>query len=216
MENRMAIFFGALMLAFSSLTSAAYFVDTGAGSTYTWGGNGLYVDQQATGKIALAGRFSIDHSYAVTDIEGWIGTTLTTSSSGSVAIYLDANGTPGTEIFSTSFSFQGTPYVEDLGFKTDWRGANGLTFALNAGTYWVSFEARPGDTLDAWMAGSSPNAMDGYAATSSGNPWSVLGYQPKWGMRINATEGTTVPEPESIALVGIALLGIFVSRRKRI
>ena len=185
------IAFIGLAIAVSTNSNAAIIVDTGPGPVNV-GGVALGDGQ------SLAGEFTIGQQYTITDVEGWIGDIGFGGSTATVAIYTDGGSIPGTELFSAGFS---------VGATDAWYGASGLSWLLDAGTYWVSYEVRAGDTLDGYMPGPAPSPLGAYAYTTNGDwfsdPLNI-------GVRISS-----VPIPAAAWLFGSALLGLSVMKRRK-
>ena len=113
---------------------------------------------------SLAVGFTLDDSYTITDIEGWIygfGTL-------SLSIYGDANGLPNdSAIFHTTVL--DIPLSNIPGHPPEWKGGNNLEWFLNPGTYWAAFEVMEGNTFYGGMPTdllsvpiTSPIAVNGY------------------------------------------------------
>jgi len=206
------ILLGAVSLLLSiSSAQAALVVDTGAGSS-TSGGTSLVSSQW------LAGQFTLSESYTINSVEGWFGK----GAQGTVtsAIYNDAgSGIPdGGALFAQQFILD-TP--DNIGtFGNAWDGAYGLNWMITAGTYWLAFEVRTGDTGNGWMPSEGSGALSPLANYALGSATTWLG-QPStiaWGMRIDATEGITpsaAPVPAAVWLFGTALIGMFGFNKRR-
>ena len=157
---------------------------------------------------AIAGRFTVDVAYTITDIEGVVarfggGDAVTYH----IALYEDGPGpnhwVPGAELFNVALSTSG--------FGTSLIGANGLDWKIGPGSYWVGFEARAGDTLNGYMPYFAPNPL-----RQALGP--VGAYRPALG----APSGTIliqgfVPEPQAWALMllGFGAAGAMLRAHRR-
>lgn len=152
----------------------------------------------------LSAEFSVSIPVKVTDVQGWINGGNGTATA---AIYTAGIDKPGTELYSTVFSAD---------TASDWDGASGLNWLLGPGTYWVAFEVRSGQTLIGNMPSPSilPLGNEAYS-NAVGTYFSYDALQ--LGVRIYGEEQTQtqVPEPTSIALFGLGLAGLAVTRRRR-
>lgn len=185
---------GLFLMAAAASANASIIVNTGPGLGSNSGGTSLNDGQ------FLAGQFSLAEQLTITSIEGWIGGS---GGAGTLVLYGNNGGVPGIELFSSAFVG---------GFPDDWYGANGLSWLLDAGTYWAAFEVRVGDTFSGYMediaATSTPLAN--YAFTSNGTyvPSSIERY----GFRISGVQN--VPSPSVLFLFVIASLATLKFRRK--
>ena len=159
----------------------------------------------------LSGEFTITEPVTIETLEGWIhaeraqdvGRLLTAT------VYTDGGTVPGSELYSAAFAIEGT--------EPDWCGPSGLSWQLAPGTYWASFEGRPGQE-NSWgrMSYDVPDPLDLYAYTHQGS-W--MGNQHSdFGVRINgptATDPNAIPEPMTMLAVALSAAGLggYVRRR---
>ncbi len=191
MKNVIAIYLLTLLIGASYTVQANVIVDTGPGPSDP---GGLVLDQNQW----LAAEFTIDKTYVITDVEGWMGSWL--PGNVTVAIYTGSNTVPTNEIFSSAFSVDGREH--------NWHGISGLSLKLDAGTYWSAFEVRQGQTLRGWMADGVPFPVGDYAVNQYENGWVVVAPN-TIGLRISANP---VSEPASLALLSLGLAGMGVTR----
>ena len=206
MIKKIAIAVVVLMLGCCLQAQAAVIVDTGdAGSAPSGNTWSLYHYQW------LAAEFSLGQATTITDVYGWIANY--TGGTASLAIYADGGETPvsAPALFSANFNV----VASELAGGADWHGASGLSWDLDAGTYWASFESRPNDTYNGGMPSPSANPLvnEAYWYGSNWYAYDDLNF----GVKIlgNAGSGPVVPEPASMILMGIGLAGAAMRRRKR-
>ncbi|MGB5603637.1 MAG: hypothetical protein WBO14_14505 [Gammaproteobacteria bacterium] len=190
----------------SGSVNAVTIVDTGPGPSV--GGGPIVIPAGYFGSLtpngqSLAAEFSIVTSAVVTGIEGWM-VSFDGSGQGTIALYSDGGDVPGNELFATTFLGP-----EELDYS--WAGASGLSWDVSAGTYWVSFEARLGQTLAVAMPGPSPNPLlnEAFTSTDTGDWIGNDGYD--LGVRISA-----VPIPAAVWLFSFGLIGLigYASHKK--
>ena len=195
----------ALALLLSAPASAGLLFDTGTPTEdpfsdppWTLGG----------GLQSLAVGFSLSNDSLLTGIEGWIGWD---EGDLTLAIYSDVGNLPGSKLYSAAFH-------ADRDF--DWDGQTNLNWLLSAGDYWVTFELDPTDpnqNFSGGMSGGAPNPMarEALRQDAYGYDWEPIS-QKGLGVRISGqTNGTSVPEPMSLALLGIGALGLIAQHRRR-
>ena len=163
----------------------------------------------------VAAEFSISEAYNITSVLGWLANGGPTAGTAHAVLYTDGGDVPGTELFSQSFSVSS--------FTPSFVGVGGVDWTLDAGTYWVAFEVRTGDTL----LGGVPTPLLG-----GPTPTSALGNEAHWatgtgiytgldgldmGIVIRGEAVTAIPEPETylMLLIGLGLLGFQLHRRRR-
>lgn len=195
MKRLSHIIVGVMVIFFVSGAHAAYLVDTGADISAT--------NPDLDSEQWIAGEFVLDFSATITDIEGWMygydGTGSVT-----IAISNDAGEGPGSEIYSQSF-FPGGPR-----FQNSWHGISGLSWLLDPGTFWVSFEVRDGDTYSGKMGRADKPLLNN--AYHENGAW--VGYDPtNIPVRIQG-DVSVVPIPGAIWLAGSGLIGLVGLRRK--
>jgi hypothetical protein len=189
MKKLMVFVFLVSFWFFVGSLDAAIIINTGVPTS---GDMGLYNDTDIGIQWAAA-EFPLDKAYTITDILGYMTPYPGTRPSGpyegslTLTIYGDGGEVPdtGDEKYSQLYS------VTSSG---GWQGLSGLNWNLPAGTYWVAFEVRSGNTYYGgmpWM--NTPNPLDNYAAFlgTSYNPTDHI----EIGIKINAV---SVPESVSI------------------
>ena len=194
MKKVIVLLLGCLLLVgFSLSAQAATIVDTGTPTTA--GGSSLSATQW------MAGVFTLDQSYVITDVYGYIDTY--TGYSCTIDIWTDNSGEPGAELFSQSFTINS--------YLAGWYGVSGVSWTLEAGTYWIVVEGTdPVSGGYAYMPTGAPNPLSSYTWSSDeGSTWWDSTSLP--GFRVY---GEPVPIPGAVWLFGSGLLGLLGWRRK--
>lgn len=193
--KKFALLVAAGAAALSSPAMAAFVVDTG--SPTPAGINWSFDPGQS-----LAAFFTLASATTIQSVEGYINT----SAGSTVTIAIHSNGAlpvAANTLFSSSLTTTGN--------GTDaWQGVFNQNWALNAGSYWVSFA----NTGLGGMRGNAPNPLSNYAFTSSGNWNDFSGLN--IGVRLGDSLTAGVPEPASWALMiaGFGLVGGAMRRRR--
>ncbi len=190
-----------ILLLFCICTGASADIILDTGATPGLAGYGLFSRQW------LAAEFSIDEDMVITDVEGWlngdfnsIGKTFTT------AVYTIGSTGPDLEIYSTQVSVDRS--------AQGWSGATGISWHLEAASYWATFEVREGDNLEGFlMPWDASYPANNYAYYNPDRGWR-LDPGLDTGVLIQGTIAP-VPEPATIFLFGIGLAGLAGSRLRK-
>jgi hypothetical protein len=144
---------------------------------------------------------------------------LTNMSNFTIAIFADAGAIPGTQVFSATVPVASvTPTVvgtdssgNDI-YNFDFGFGSGLT--LDRGTYWLSVGTENVDPNgDGFYWQASQERISGNFAADNGvsGSWGTSGFA-DLALQVN---GAPVPEPASIAAIGLGIAGLLRRRSKR-
>lgn len=198
MKRLSLITVGFMLILLVTGAHAAYLVDTGE--------DALATKPVLASTQWLAGEFVLDNRSTITDIEGWMqerpGAVTIAISNGATNQY--GGEIPGSEIYSQSFVLGGPIYT--LG----WHGISSLSWILDPGTYWVSFEIREGSTYSGMMGrGANPLLNNAYHENGA---W-VARDDTNLPVKIQGNV-SGVPIPGAIWLLGSGLVGLVGLRKK--
>ena len=141
--------------------SAFLIVDTGTQAN-SYGGWSLKGDTQG-----LAGEFSVNNSYTITDVSSFMGI----QKAGSVDIVLYGGTSPGFYNSKVIPNDSNELYRKNVVFNTtttgttvnEWFSFSGLNWSVTPGLYWVALESPQADTFIGWLPGDTSNPLAHYA-----------------------------------------------------
>ncbi len=190
-----------LVLSVSGFANAGLIVDTGsnaAGTAWSWGSGQNF-----------SGIFTTISDWNINSIEAFVSNN---GSEGDIdlAIWSSSGNTPLEVLFSSTGTIAANA-------ASGWYGVSGLNEFLSAGTYWVS--AAPGVGVYGVQNGGAPNPLDAYNQRQTGQDWqwdfANPGQHLAIGFKIGASEVNSVPEPSTLAIFALGIMGLAARRLKK-
>lgn len=154
----------------------------------------------------VAGKINFASAYQINSIDTHLKFSEPYFASGgafSIVLYNDDNASgPGSLVYSASGGYM------PADSQGAWYGISGLDWLVEAGSYWIAFEAQD-SSINAIMSYAAQPAATEYAYNI--NFWGYNGYTTDLGgspfsLRVDANSVSEVPEPGSLMLLLAALL----------
>lgn len=196
-------------LIFAKSASAVYLVDTGQPSIPT-GSSGWSYHGNLVSESWLAAEIVLPQDSIISGIE----TFMVNLHPGvaTIALYSGGGTFPdlSAELFAVDFSTATLP-MNNYG----WFGLSGLGWELQAGTYWVAFEARKRDGFYSAIAWGAPVPLERYAAYNPSIPGYVASNSLDIGLRVTGVSAVPEAEISMMYLAGLTAIGALVRRRRK-
>lgn len=183
---------------------AGLVVDTGTPS------NAIGAGYAFNSAHSYAGQFSLLGGLTINSIQGYFST-----DAGNVTISLFSNSEDGDGGFVPGAMLRSATFATGAGALA-WTGASALNWAVGQGTYWAVFTSTYGAGSQASMPGLASNPLADYAIMQGGQWFDAIDLGLAQGLRVDASAASaTVPEPVSMALIGLGLIGMGALWRRR-
>jgi hypothetical protein len=102
-----------------------------------------------------------------------------------------------------------------LSHTAAWLGPHGLSWDLGPGTYWVAYQVNYNDPTEFAAPNPVPSPLANYAYAWNYNGGWVEADQIDLGLRVSGTPQSVVPEPATLTLSGVGLLGLALGAWRR-
>ena len=218
MNKKLSRFAAALALCLTAVVStsveAVPVYDTFAPGNSYYTGSGWTVGSYAGYFTGDAFSVSQDSTLNFIELAAWL---VSGTNDLAVTLRADSGGLPGTVLETFSFTGQLAPANQTPSSANILTGTSLLNTLLTAGTqYWLIAEYTVADTWAAWYYGDTSNLGQHAVSSNGGQSWSLYSSVPLGALRVDATPVpvTSVPEPTTLSLLGAALFGFGLIRRR--
>lgn len=179
------------------------------------------VSNDVNGNAGPLGASFVTGATSVTNINVQLDMGLGTASisgGGSFLVFIanDSSGSPDTTYANAVDVIQSSVADSSLGSlttseytTTSWTVALGTALAPNT-TYWIMAEQTASDTNATWWY-TSATSSDGQSSYAFGAPGANSTFGP---MLMAVTDTTPAPEPGTLSVLGVGLLGLALARRR--
>jgi len=191
---------GGLVLAPLVGDADYWVVDTGPGRANAIGGDPIVTDTQFQ-----AAQFRLASDTTIVSIQGWLTyLTILGELPVDVVVYGDDGEVPDTTDVYWAQEF-GVPGA--IGYPGGWHGVDGILLALDAGTYWVSFELPSASFGTGALPPTPLQELPNYATGVVGSGWDG-------DDTLNIGLRLAVPEPALVSQLAAGLVGLLVLHRR--